>query len=353
MPPGPHIENSLRAMRLGRGWSQDDVARRSGLSRAGISAIETDRIVPSAAAALALADAFGCRVEDLFRLPRRASSGIAWAWPPPRQPARFWCARVEGRSLAYPVEATDLGVIPHDGVCRAGGFEHEGRFDPDRTLVLACCDPAVGLLAAELMSVFGIRLVAVPRSSATALARLGEGLVHVAGVHLAKADDPEGNARAVRDRLGPGYRLLRVTQWEEGIAVSPSLGLATVRKAVGSKLRWVGREDGSGARACLDELLGNRRRPLPLASDHRGVAEAIRNGWADLGVCLRLVSEEAGLDFLSVRTEDYDLCYPERLKGDPRIEALVSVVRSPSYRRALGELPGYDSSRTGEMQPVV
>ncbi|WP_165219590.1 substrate-binding domain-containing protein [Aquisphaera insulae] len=353
MPVGPHIENSLRAMRLGRGWSQEDVARRSGLSRAGVSAIETDRLVPSAAAALALAGAFGCRVEDLFRLPTPGPSAVAWAWEPRRQPSRFWCARMGERSLAFPVEATDIGVISHDGVCRGGGFDHSGRFDPDRTLVMACCDPAVGLLATELMAVFGIRLIAVPRSSKLALARLGEGLIHVAGIHLARSDDADGNARAVREQLGAGYRLLRVTEWDEGISASPSLGLRSVRKAVGSKLRWVGREDGSGARACLDELLGNRRLPTPVASDHRGVAAAIRNGWADLGVCLRLVSEEAGLDFLSVRTESYDLCYPERLKGDPRIEALVSVVRSPSYRRSVGELPGYDSSRTGEMQQVV
>ena len=51
-----------------RGWSQEQLARRSGLSRAGISAIETDRLIPSAAAALALAAALDCRVEDLFRL---------------------------------------------------------------------------------------------------------------------------------------------------------------------------------------------------------------------------------------------------------------------------------------------
>ncbi len=42
----PSIENHLREHRARRGWSQEELARRAGLSRAGISAIETDRLVP-------------------------------------------------------------------------------------------------------------------------------------------------------------------------------------------------------------------------------------------------------------------------------------------------------------------
>ena len=71
MADEPRLENDVRAYRDRLGWSQDELARRSGLSRAGISAIETGRLVPSTGAALALARAFGCTVEDLFRLPPR------------------------------------------------------------------------------------------------------------------------------------------------------------------------------------------------------------------------------------------------------------------------------------------
>src|SRR5438067_1761660 len=102
-----------------------------------------------------------------------------------------------------------------------------------------------------------------------------------------------------------------------------------------------------GGRGC-----GRRTRPRDgllrpgRASAHRGVAEAVGNGWAEAGVCLRLVSEEAGLDFLRVREEAYDLCFPERSGEDPRIRALLDVVRSPSYRKALGQLPGYNCAET-------
>jgi molybdate-binding protein len=186
-----------------------------------------------------------------------------------------------------------------------------------------------------------------------ALALLHQGLVHVAGVHLSPATEPEGNLRVVRGALGPGFSLLRAARWEEGIAFSAGQGFKSVRGAVRAGLRWVGREPGSGARQCLDDLLAGRKiAPLCTASDHRSVAEAVRSGWADAGVCLRLVTEEAGLGFLSIREEAYDLCFSTSLTGDPRLRALLEVVRSPDYRKSVEELPGYDSSQAGELCEV-
>lgn len=348
----PELENFVRASRLRRNWSQEELARRSGLSRAGISAIETGRLVPSTAAALALASAFNARVEDLFQLPVARPDGASWAWAPPRLPCRYWAAEFTDGVRLYPVEATPLGVIPHDGLFEHGLPRVPAGTEPGRTLIMACCDPAAGLLAAELARTADVRLIVLPRPSRKALDLLEKGLVHAAGIHLAKADEPGGNAAVIKETLGEGYSLLRVARWEEGITFSPTLGLSSVKAALRSNLSWVGREDGSGARQCLDELLGNRKTKC-LASDHRGVTEAVRNGWADAGVCLRLASEEAGLDFLGVRQEDYDLCLPSWWKGDYRLRALVNIVRSASYRRALGELPGYDSKEAGELNRIV
>ena len=350
MPKLPRLETRVRERRERKGWTQEELARRSGLSRAGVSAIETGRLVPSASAALALASALGCRVEDLFRLdgPGTAVSP-SWAWPPRREPCRYWKAEVGGKVWLYPAEATPAGVLPHDGLARAGAFADSSDFDPASTLVIATCDPAVALLA-EALRPMGVRLLPLPRSSRSALALLGDGLVHAAGLHLGSPDaSPEANASAVRERLGAGHRLLRIARWDEGLCLSPTAGVSSVRSALNSGLRWVGREEGSAARQCLDELLGDRRKPpRRIATDHRGVAEAVRQGWADLGVCLRLPAEESGLDFLDVRRESYDLCFPSSMESDPRIQALISAVRSPGYRRALGALPGYDPVETGE-----
>jgi molybdate-binding protein len=217
---------------------------------------------------------------------------------------------------------------------------------------MASCDPAAALLAAELASRTPYRLLVLPRSSSQALRLVGRKLVHVGGVHLARAGQKTGNAAAVRKQLGPGYSLLTVARWQEGLAVAPGLGIKTIGGALRKKLRWVGREAGSGARACLDDLLERREKPRREARDHRGVAEAIRCGWADIGVCVRLVSEDAGLEFLSVRDESYDLCFASEFADDPRVEALIAAVRSDSYRRLLGELPGYDTRHAGEVEAI-
>lgn len=356
------LENDVRASRIRRGWSQEELASRSGVSRAGISAIETGRLVPSTAAALALAAAMGTRVESLFRLPgtSAAGEGESWAWAPPGLPCRYWRAEVGGRALLYPVEVSPLGLVPHDGTAEEGGRNDRDRSGPSRTLVVACCDPAAGLLAAELARQEDLRLVVLPRSSGSALELLDRGLVHAAGIHLARLEDPEGNAGAIRAQLGRdrGWSLLHVAGWDEGIALDPGLGLGSVREVVAARLRWVVREPGSGAQQCLDELLGpsaSRRPPRgwPRAFDHRGVAGAIRGHGADAGICLRLAGDEAGLRFLSVRREAYDFCLPATFLDDPRARALLRVVRSEAYRRLLRDLPGYETERTGELRPVA
>jgi putative molybdopterin biosynthesis protein len=146
---------------------------------------------------------------------------------------------------------------------------------------------------------------------------------------------------------------LRLAQWEEGVAFVANVKAATVRTLLQRRLRWIGREPGSGARQCLDELLPPRKQPTRMAPDHRSVATALANGWADAGVCVRLVSEEAGLRFLSVRIENYDLSFLKAGEADPRIQALIRVVRSPEYRRLLSDLPGYSVADAGQLQPAA
>jgi molybdate-binding protein/DNA-binding XRE family transcriptional regulator len=364
MAHSPKLNNELRASRLKAGWSQSELARRSGLSRAEISAIETGRLVPSTATALALAEVLETTVESLFRRPgaQVGPANAAWAWAPASASCRYWRADVGGRARLYPVEASGLGLLPHDGTFRDELLHPHPGDESLRTMVLASCDPAVGILHAELARTAGIRLIVLPRSSRAALDLLSQGLVHAAGVHMARSDEVDSNAAVVVPHLSPGvessYQLLRVAEWEEGIALAPGLGFRTIRAAMSARLRWVSREAGSAARDCLDELIGGPKerrshRALHEARSHRGVAEAIRGDWADAGVCLRLASEEADLSFLSVRREPYEICFPDSLAEDPRLAAFANVVRSSHYRRLLGELPGYDTSHTGELRRIA
>jgi molybdate-binding protein/DNA-binding XRE family transcriptional regulator len=342
------LSNHIKQFREERGWSQQELAERAGLSRAGVSAIETGKLVPSTVAALALAKVFGCAVEELFQLGGHGE--VHWAWPPAQTPCRCWRAVISGRMLLYPVENSPLGMAPHDGVFREGRLFENPYSDPYRTLIMASCDPAVGLLAAEYARTTPFRMLVLSRPSRCALQLVRDGLAHVAGLHLAKSSAPEENSVAVREILSTPFKLLRMADWQEGLTLAPGLGLKSVDQVLKSKVRWIGREPGSGARQVLDELLQGGISPAMMARSHQGVVDAIRAGWAEAGVSVRLVSDEAGLDFIALREEPYDLCIPASQADDPRVKALVEVVRSTPLKNMLGELPGYDVKSTGEIR---
>ncbi len=340
--------------RAALGWSQSELARRAGVPRTTVSAIEGGRLTPSVNTALALARALECSVEELFGagLTEPAAGNPDWAWPAPTDPCRYWEAEIGGRRRLYPVEEFSLNHQPHDGIWQAGAGRDSGLSMAEKTLVLACCDPAAGLLASEYARDSGFRLLVIERGGGAAIELLKRGLVHLAGLHRATPDRPERNVETVRSRLGTGYRLLRVASWQEGLALPVADRSHTPTAVVRKCRRWALREQGSAARECLDELLGGHDAPGKPVHGHSAVAEAIRAGWAGAGVCVRLTAENAGLHFVPVRTEMLDICYSNFLAHDARMRALIRLLSSRSYRRLVSELPGYDASETGEIVGV-
>jgi putative molybdopterin biosynthesis protein len=342
----------VASRRAASGWSQAELAARAGVPRTTISAIEGERLTPSVTAALALAAALDCTVEELFgggSLPSVKPGGPEWAWQPRGESCRFWQAEVRGRSFLYPVESLSLNARPHDGVWSGGVLRKTVSATTAATLIIACCDPAAGLLATEYARASGFRMLVIERSGAAALDLLKGGVVHVAGIHRSTREQPERNAQTVLGRLGGGHRLLRVAEWEEGLALRSSDRSRSFQSIARRCDQWALREPGSAARECLDELLASRPAPGRCVHGHHAVAEAVRAGWAGAGVCVRIAAEEAGLNFLPVRNESLDFCVPDSHARDPRVQALVRLLRGKSHRRLISELPGYDARHTGEM----
>lgn len=341
----------MASRRIASGWTQGELAQRAGIPRTSISAIEGGRLTPSVTAALALAAALDCTVEELFitqSLPQPNQGGPEWAWRPRAESCRYWQAEVCGRRWLYPVESLALNALPHDGVWRGGiSSEPSPTAAPD-TLVIACCDPAAGLLGGEYARTSGFRMLVLERGGSEALELLKKGLVHVAGIHRSTRDQPDRNAETVRTRLGDGFRLLRMAEWEEGLVLPMSDRTRSFQSIARRCDQWAMREPGSAARECLDDLLASRPAEGRCVHGHMAVAEAVRAGWAAAGICVRIAAEDAGLHFLPVRTESLDFCVPAMHARDPRLRALIHLLRSRSHRRLVSELPGYDAGHTGE-----
>jgi putative transcriptional regulator len=62
------MKNRIRIERAILGITQDEMARRLGISRQSVHAIENGKFVPSTVLALKIAALFAKRVEDIFEL---------------------------------------------------------------------------------------------------------------------------------------------------------------------------------------------------------------------------------------------------------------------------------------------
>jgi molybdate-binding protein len=311
------------------------------------------RLTPSVATALQLARILDTQVETLFGDSSQAeeATDAIWAWAPEAEACRFLAAEVNGRQINYPLNGQAHSAHFHDGVWRAGKQTSGKTVGQNPTLTMASCDPASALMEKAYARESGYRLAAFAFNGMEALKLLKQGIVHIAGLHRSNREHPERNAATVRSVLGEGYCLLRATDWDQGIAFVPGRGLASVASVLERSQVWAMREPGSAARDWLDVIYSEMGHP-PAGREvhsHRAVAESIRDGWADAGVCVKLSAKTVALAFLSLQQESLDLVFHQALLEDPRIRALIRLFQSSQYRQILAELPGYDSRETGTL----
>ncbi|MGP8253026.1 MAG: helix-turn-helix transcriptional regulator [Terracidiphilus sp.] len=62
------IANRVKELRTARGWTQEQLAAATGVSRQSINSIERNRYVPSLELALIFARVFACPADDIFKL---------------------------------------------------------------------------------------------------------------------------------------------------------------------------------------------------------------------------------------------------------------------------------------------
>jgi len=62
------VRNRVKELRDARGWTQQELADKVGVSRQSINSIERDRYVPSLVLALTFARVFDCPIDKIFKL---------------------------------------------------------------------------------------------------------------------------------------------------------------------------------------------------------------------------------------------------------------------------------------------
>lgn len=212
----------------------------------------------------------------------------------------------------------------------------------------------------------GSGIASLPEGSEAGLRRLSRREVMLAAIHLhglGPAGDDAANLEAVRDT--PGLHdavVIGFARREQGLLVAPGNphGIGSLAQIAGSGLRMAQRQDGAGAQLLLLSLLaqaGIDPRALnllrPAFATGGDLAQAVRAGHADCGIATRAVAQAAGLGFVPLLFEHFDLTLRQRDYFLPGPSALFDFVRSTSFRQRAAELGGYDLSVSGTIRLVA
>lgn len=204
-------------------------------------------------------------------------------------------------------------------------------------------------------------LAILPEGSKTGYRRFLKGEVIAAAVHFHDLDDPEKDANpAVVAREPALYDavLIGFAAREQGMvfAAGNPLGLSSLTSARDRNARIIVRPEGAGAQQLLQALL--KREGVDIsefgfaaeAPTGPDIAQMIRAGHGDLGIATRAVAASAGLGFLPLVLERFDLLMRQRDAFRPPLRRLLKLIGMPAFAKRASELGGLDVSGAGEVR---
>lgn len=366
-------ETPLARARIASSLTQVELAKRAGISRQALGAIESGVYQPSVTVALSLARALGESVEKLFggeNVDPRQRVNVSFAGGEGRsanspQP-RVALGRVSGKLVAVEQPAAHLALNPPAGIVRHAARNRAevstfmSQDEIDSTLLIAGCDPAAVILANWLARKRSpVRAVVVQCSSTQALAALMKGRVHAAGVHLRDPKSGEYNLAQIKRTLERRRAIVvNFAGWELGLATAAGnpRKIRNVADLGQPGLKIVNREAGSGARLALDEALGGfGMRASQIAgyqrelAGHLEVAAAIAEGEADAGITIRVAAEVYGVGFIPIREERYDLVIPVQEFESTVVKAMLDALNSQRFAREIADFCLYDTGKMGQV----
>jgi putative molybdopterin biosynthesis protein len=212
-------------------------------------------------------------------------------------------------------------------------------------------DPALDLL---IRAAKGVAVVPGPRGSVNGIVQLSRGMADATALHLFDTASGRWNDPFARGALGgEPVQLVHLWRREQGLVVARGNphDVKGVAELKGRRIAW--RPPGTGSRLLLERLmLAAGCEPQPElgepAESHLAVAAAVATGAADAGLAVRAVAESAGLDWVPVVSEPFELAI-ETASG-AAAEPLLATLANSGVQARLAALPGYDLSMSGAMR---
>lgn len=261
------------------------------------------------------------------------------------------CSKVTGKWL-FPRQELDLWVL--SGLSRPAG------------MIAADPPPIVGGSQDDLLEwtlrESGSGLASLTEGTARGVERLQRGEVIAAAVHFHSDEVAAEDANIAAVRAMPGLHdavLVGLVRREQGLLVPTGnpKQLHSLADVLASGAQMAVRQPGAGAQMLLDVLLkraGMRlkdlRRLEPPCLTGPDLAAAIRAGRADCGVASRAAAKAAGLDFVPLLWENFDLLMRQRSYFRPPVQALIGFIGQKRMKQRAAELGGYDAAPSGQIR---
>ena len=272
-----------------------------------------------------------------------SASFTSW-WPHGAVP----CSKVTGRWL-FPKAALDRWVS-------AGLLTTAPLAQPAPPIVGGSHDPLLEWALRES----GSGLATLPEGSEAGLRRLARGEVMAAAIHLHRIDGDDDSANADAVASAPGLHdavVIAFARREQGLLVAPGnpLKLTDIASVAARRARMALRPNGAGAQLLLLALLARAglafealnavKPPCPTGPD---IAQAVRTQRADCGIATRAVALAAGLDFVPLTWERFDLALRQRDYFLPGPQALFEF---PAHTGVSGARRRTAGLRRGRNRP--
>ena len=186
-----------------------------------------------------------------------------------------------------------------------------------------------------------------------------------AGMHLHALENPEAdtNVAAVTGRNDlQDAVMIAFCRREQGFLLAPGnpLKIRAIEDVIAKRARIAMRPKGAGAQLLLLSLLHTAEASLaqltvvsPVCPTGPDIAQAIRAGRADTGIATRSVADSAGLDFVPIVWEPFDLLMRQRDYFQPPLQMLIRFLQSDELATRAQEMGGYDLATAGKVRFVV